>query len=232
MSSRPSRSISSLAALGIFFGGGAIALQGAVSAALHPAPVGHYAIAYVVLAVTLVLDGFALEIALRPLRRQAKARGLSLLARLQMITDPASKTVVVGGGCGMIGGIAAATGLFVSQQTGSATPDTVASAAIGLLLLTTSALLFHMNRGLLSGQGLSLAVIREMRAIVAAQPGVIDVPDLFAIIVGPASLVVNGDIVFADDQDVPEVELAIMRAAAALRRRWPAIDYVYLTPVG
>jgi hypothetical protein len=31
--------------------------------------------------------------------------------------------------------------------------------------------------------------------------------------------------------DVPHAEQTITRAAAALRERWPLIDYVYLTPV-
>jgi hypothetical protein len=67
--------------------------------------------------------------------------------------------------------------------------------------------------------------------IVAAQQGVIDVPDLFAVVIGPSSLIVEGDVTLADDLDVPAVEQTIMRSAAALRERWPSIGYVYLTPV-
>ena len=72
---------------------------------------------------------------------------------------------------------------------------------------------------------------RDMREVVAAQQGVVDVPDLFAVVLGPFSLIVNGDVVFDDDLDVPAVEDAISRSAAALAQRWPSIDYVYLTPV-
>ncbi len=102
---------------------------------------------------------------------------------------------------------------------------------IGLLLLAASAFLLHNNRELLAGRGVPLSMSREMRGIVAAQQGVVDVPDLFAIVLGASSLIVNGDVVFDDDLDVPAVEDAIMRSAAALGDRWPAIDYVYLTPV-
>jgi hypothetical protein len=66
---------------------------------------------------------------------------------------------------------------------------------------------------------------------VAAQHGVAGVPDLFAVVLGPSSLIVNGDVVFDDELDVPAVEEAISRSAAALARRWSSIDYVYLTPV-
>ena len=219
------------AALGIFVGGGGLALEGAVSAALHPVPVDHYAIAYAVLIATVALDTFALQIALRPLRRQATARDISLRALLRRSTDPATITVVVGGGGAVIGALVAMVGLAASQATGSATPDTVASALIGLLLLASSAVLLRTNRELLLGRGVPLAVLREMRAVVAAQPGVVDVPDLFAVVVGPSSLIVDGDVTFADELDVPAVEQTIIRSNAALREHWPTIEYVYLTPV-
>lgn len=219
------------AALGIFVGGGGIALDEAIGSALNPSPVDSYAVAYVVLAATIALDLFAVEVALRPLRRQAAGRGISLRSHMHWSTDPASITVVVGGGCAVIGGVVAIAGLVVSHATGSATPDTVASALIGVLLLVASVLLLRTNRELLTGRGVSLRMQREMRRLVAAQEGVVDVPDLFAVVVGPSTLIVDGDVTFADDLNVPAVEQTIMRAAAALRERWPSIEFVYLTPV-
>lgn len=220
-----------LAAVGIFVGGGGFALEGTIRAALHPSLPGHYTIAYLVLAVAVVLDALALETELRPLRRQAERRGISLRTLARSSTDPAATTVVVGGGCGLIGGVIAMIGLAVSQATRSATPDTVASLLIGLSLLGGSALLLRRNRELLSGRGVPPSMLRDMRALVGAQRGVVDVPDLFAVVVGPSSLIVNGDVMLEDELDVPAVEETIMRSAAALGERWPSIDYVYLTPV-
>jgi hypothetical protein len=74
-------------------------------------------------------------------------------------------------------------------------------------------------------------MLAEMRRLIAAQPGVLDVPDLFAVVVGPASLIVNDDVTFADDLNVPAVEQVISDSGAALRGRWPAVMYVNLTPV-
>jgi len=220
-----------LAALGSFAGGGGLGLAGAAYAALHPSPVDHYPIAYLVLVATLVLDAFALEVALRSLRKQAATRDYSLRTLLERTTDSAAKALVVGGGTAVIGGVVALAGLFLSQQTGSPTPDTVASALIGMLLLAGSVLLLHQNRELLTGRGVPLPMVREMRRVVAAQSDVLDVPDLFAVVVGPSSLIVDGDVTLSDDLDVPQVEQTIMHIAGALRQRWPMIDYVYLTPV-
>jgi len=219
-----------LAALGIFLGGGVLGLDEAVRAALHPSAIHSYLVAYLVLVTTVVLDAFALEIGLRPVREQAA--GVSLRDYLGRSTDPASTTVVVGGGCSVIGGIMATAGLVLSEVSRSPAPDTVASALIGLLLLLASVLLLRTNRDLLSGRGVPAPMLREMSQVIAEQAGVVDVPDLFAVVIGPSSLVVDGDVTFADDLDVPAVEQTILHCVHVLRERWPKIKYVYLTPVG
>jgi len=218
------------AALGIFVGGG-LGLEEAIRAAVHPSLLHSYPIAYLVLAVTIALDAFALNVALRPPLKHAAELGMSLRALFRRSTDPAAITVVLSGGCAVVGGLLTAAGLALSQATGSPTPDTVASGLIGVLLIAASVLLLGTNRKLLSGYGLPLATLREMSKLVAEQPGVLDVPDFFGAVIGPSSLIVNGDVTFDDNLDVPAVEKTITATAAALRERWPTIDYVYLTPV-
>jgi xanthosine utilization system XapX-like protein len=78
------------------------------------------------------------------------------------------------------GGITATAGLVLSEVTRSPAPDTVASALIGLLLLLASVLLLRTNRDLLSGRGVAPSMLREMSQVIAEQPGVVAVPDLFA----------------------------------------------------
>ncbi len=219
------------AALGIFIGGAGIALDQAIGSALDPSPIDSYSLAYLVLGMTIALDTLALEVALRPLRRRASRRGISLLSAMQNSTDPASITVIVGGGAAVAGGFIAAVGLVASQLTGSSIPDTIATAIIGVLLLGASVLLLQTNRELLTGRGVPRGMLREMRGIIAAQDGVVAVPDLFAIVIGPSSLIVDGDVTFADGLNVPAVEQAIKAAGVALRERWPSIEYMYLTPV-
>ena len=219
------------AAIGIFVGGGGLALNSALNSALHPSPLGSFITAYVVLAVTIVLDAVSLVFSLPPLRHEARERGLSSWAHLLRKSDPALTTVVLSGGCALIGGFVAAVGVAASQATGSSIPDTVASGLIGILLLVTSAFLLRTNRELLTGRGVQAKGLKDMRQIVAAQNGVLNVPDLFAVFVGPSSIIVSGDVTFADGLSVPEVEDSIERAAAALREKWPSVEFVYLTPV-
>jgi cation diffusion facilitator family transporter len=219
------------AALGLFVGGGGLALDEAIRSGLHPTPVHSYGLGYAVLGVTAVLDAYSVTVGLRPIREQAVERGLSSRAYLPRSTDPAAVTVVVGGGCAVVSALVAIAGLAISQLTGSPTPDTVASALIGLLLIVVSVFLLSTNRELLTGRGVAPSTLSAMRTTVAAQPGVIEVADLFAVVVGPLSLVVDGEVTCESGLDVGGVEQVIGQAVAALRERWPMIKYVYLMPV-
>lgn len=220
-----------MAAVGIFLGGFGTAAAETVEAIAHPHAAGAYSVGYTVIAVTVVLDTVALLVAIRPLLRAARQRSSSLRRLLWRSTDPAVTTVVLSSGAGVTGGLLAAAGLAGSQLSGRSGPDAAASALIGLVLLATSLVLLHANRELLTGRGLGPLQVAQMRGTVLEQAGVLAVPDLFGVVVGPSSWIVDSDVVFDDSLDVPAIETVIVDAASALRLRWPAIRFVYLNPV-
>ena len=220
-----------IAAAGIFVGGVGAAAAETVQALLHPEDTGSYLVGYAVLAVVICLDVAALISAGRPLRRRARQRHMTFGRLLWRGTDPAVTTVFLSSAAGLAGGVIAMAGLAAREITGEPAADAVASALIGLVLLATSAMLLHTSRELLTGRGVSMALTERMRVLVSKQAGVVGVPDIFAIVVGPGSLIVDGDVIFDDALDVPSVEKAIVEAATSLRRSWPEIVFVYLNPV-
>ncbi len=219
------------AALGLFFGGGGLAIGEAIQSAIHPSPVHSYALGYIVLAVTAALDAYSAVVGLRPIREQASIRNISSRSYLKLSTDPASVTVTVAGSAAVLGAFIAAAGLVGSQLSHSSVPDNIASALIGVMLFVASGFLFQINRDLIGGRGVGPALLKEMRSVVASQPGVVAVADLFAVVVGPMSLIVDGNVIFSDDLAVSVVEQTIIDTNKELRRRWPMIQYIYLTPV-
>jgi cation diffusion facilitator family transporter len=219
------------AALGIFVGGVFVAFNEALHAAMREVPVQSYEVGFVVLVVTIALDAVAFAVGLSGLRRQSAGRRRSLHSQIIGSSDLSNATVVLGSGIQLVGGVLALAALIVEQRTGNTTVDALASAVIGLLLVAASIVLLEANRELLVGRGIPPNVLREMRNVIASQAGVLDVPDLFAVVVGPSTVVVDGDVTLDDDLDVPAVEATIANAAAALRGRWPAAAYVYLMPV-
>jgi divalent metal cation (Fe/Co/Zn/Cd) transporter len=99
------------------------------------------------------------------------------------------------------------------------------------MLFTASGFLLQINRDLIGGRGLSPSTLREMRSVVASQTGVVEVLDLFAIVVGAMSVVVDGNVIFDDNLFAAVVEQTIIHTNEELRKRWPMIRYIYLTPV-
>jgi divalent metal cation (Fe/Co/Zn/Cd) transporter len=146
-------------------------------------------------------------------------------------TEPAATTELIGNGIGLAGGILATVALALTQATGSRWPDSIASGLIGLALMAAAVALTQQNRSLLTGRGVHPGQLEAMRSVIAAQAGVVDVPDLLAVVVGPATLVVDGDITFEDALTVPEVEAALARVETDLKARRPEVRYVYLTAV-
>ncbi|HWD94890.1 MAG TPA: cation transporter [Acidimicrobiales bacterium] len=219
------------AGLGLFFGGGGLALDEAVRSGLHPTPVHSYLLAYAVIGFTAVLDAYSLVIGLRPFLAQAARRNFSPREYLTRSTDPASVTVIVGGSCAVIGSFLAAAGLLATELSKSSMPDTIASGLIGLMLFAASGFLLQINRDLIGGRGLSPSTLRQMRSLVSSQEGVVEVSDLFAIVVGAMSVVVDGNVIFQDDLSAAVVEQTIIHTNVELRKRWPMIRYIYLTPV-
>jgi cation diffusion facilitator family transporter len=220
-----------VAAVGIFVGGFGAAAVETFHTIVNPRPTGSYLVGFVVLAAVIGLDAMALSVALRPLIRRARATRISPAALLWRGSDPAVTTVVLSSTAGLLGGLVAAVGLTITARTGLTWPDIVASAIIATLLLATSAVLLRTNRELLTGRGLPPAQTEMMRVLIAECAGIVAVPDVFAVVVGPSTVIVDGDVVFDDHLDVPQVEALIVTAATRLRARWPSVSFVYLNPV-
>jgi divalent metal cation (Fe/Co/Zn/Cd) transporter len=98
----------------------------------------------------------------------------------------------------------------------------VASAPFGVALVVAALVLSQKNRSRLTGRGIHPHLLERMRGVVAAQPEVV---------VGPATLIVDGDVTLDRELRVPDVEAVIDRVSAKLRSHWPQVAYVYLTPV-
>ena len=220
-----------LAALGIFLGGGVLGLDAAVRAALHPSAIHSYPVAYLVLVTTVVLDAFALEIGLRPVREQAACgclvAGLPGPKHRSRIDHGRGRRRLLGDrrhhghgrarpergdrkpGAGHGGerayrpAASASLRAFAANEPGSAVRAWRSGAHAPRNVPG------HRRTG---GGGRCPGPVRHRdRAI---------------------ELVVDGDVTFAHDLDVPAVEQTILRCIHVLRERWPKIKYVYLTPVG
>ncbi|MGY1749287.1 cation diffusion facilitator family transporter [Modestobacter sp. SYSU DS0511] len=191
---------------------------------------GSPTIAYVVLAVSFVLEGGSLLKAVRQVRGEARSRGISSHRYLRSTTDTTLKAVTFEDGAALVGLVLAALGLFLEQVTGDPLWDGLAAILIGVLLVLVAWSLARANISLLIGQAVPEAIERELRAETAGLDQVDDVPFLLTSVIGPGELIVSAKVDFADTASVADVERASDEAERRLVARHPGVRYVFLDP--
>src|SRR3982751_1088244 len=136
-------------------------------------------IAYVVLAVAFLLEGWSTLEAFREFRT-AKGR-LGWWAAIRRSKDPAAFIVLLENGAAMAGIIAAAIGLLLSQLTDNPFYDGAASVVIGTILGITALVLAYESKGLLIGEAADPELVEELRALACGCRGVMGVGDVLTI---------------------------------------------------
>lgn len=151
---------SMFAAMGLFAAGAAVSIIHGVQQLLTPEPAEHFALAYAVLALALVLEGASFMQSVRQGKREARRADRDLLEHMLATSDPTLRAVFAEDAAALIGIVIATTGVGLHQLTGSSTPDAVGSLLVGLLLAVTSVVLIDRNRRFLVGE----AVQPEIRS--------------------------------------------------------------------
>jgi cation diffusion facilitator family transporter len=219
-----------LACLATFTLGAGFSFYQGVETILAGEEQGDPLIAYVVLGVSLVLEGGSLLKAVGQVRRSARAWGTTPRRYLSGTSDTTVKAVTLEDSAALVGLVLAALGLFLEQVTGDPVWDGVAAILIGLLLLLVAGSLARANVSLLIGRSIPERLREELRAEIEALPQVSAVPVLLTSVIGPGQLIVSAKVDFEDSVTVADVERASDEAERRLVRRHPGVRYVFLDP--
>jgi cation diffusion facilitator family transporter len=170
---------------------------------------------YTVLAAGFVFESISLCVALRAL---GKAKGKkSLRGYWRDNRDPTLPTVVLEDTAALVSLGAAATGICLSQVTGSLVWDAGASAVIGLLLVGVAVVLALENYSLLIGEAAPAAVEAKIRKLVRDDEDVVDVIDLRTMHMGPEDILVALGVKFRP-LTTAQIEAAVIRLQSAVRK--------------
>ncbi len=191
---------------------------------------GEPLVAYVVLAVSFVMEGASWLKAVRQVRRSARKWGTTSRRYLAQTSDTTVKAVTFEDSAALVGLVLAALGLFLEQITGNAVWDGVAAIAIGVLLLFVAGYLAAANVSLLIGRSVSPRIEDALRAEIEGLPQVVAVPFLLTSVIGPGQLIVSAKVDFADDATVADIERASDEAERRLVAVHEGVRYVFLDP--
>lgn len=187
-------------------------------------------IAYIVLAVSFLLEGTSWLKAVRQVRSSARKWRTTPRRYLAETTDTTVKAVTFEDSAALVGLVLAALGLFLEHMTGDATWDGIAAILIGFLLLLVAGALARANVSLLIGRSVPERLREELRTEIEGLPQVSAVPVLITSVIGPGQLIVSAKVDFEDTATVADVERASDEAERRLVARHDGVRYVFLDP--
>jgi cation diffusion facilitator family transporter len=219
-----------LACLATFTLGAGFSFYQGIQTIIEGEEQGSPTIAYVVLAVSFVLEGISWLKAVRQVRAAARKWGTTSRRYLAETTDTTVKAVTFEDSAALVGLVLAALGISLEQVTGDPVWDGIAAILIGLLLLLVAGSLARANVSLLIGQSVAPRLQDELRAEIAGLPQVEGVPVLLTSVIGPGQLAVMAKVDFADTATVADVERASDEAERRLVARHEGVRFVFLDP--
>ena len=219
---------SMFAAFGLFTAGAVVSIVHGAQQWSAPEGEANYFWAYVVLAISFVLEGVSFTQAVRQARGVARARGLDAWRYLSRGSDPTLRAVFAEDFSALVGIVIAALGIGLHQLTGNPVYDAIGSICVGVLLGAVALFLISRNRDFLVGQSVDPVTRQRVVATLLAQPGIERVTYLHREFVGPGRvfLVAAVDLL----GDAPESEVAWrLRAIEAQVEAHPMVMRAVLT---
>src|SRR3954468_23055749 len=161
-----------VAVLVFSLGAGVSIYEGIIHIA-HPEHAVSPVIAYGVLLVAFLLEGWSTLEAFNEFK-ESKGR-LGWFEAIRRSKDPAAFIVLLENGAAMAGIVTAAVGLFLAQLTGNPFYDGAASVVIGLILGITAMVLAYESKGLLIGEAADPELVSGLRRLASGKSGIVGV---------------------------------------------------------
>jgi cation diffusion facilitator family transporter len=221
-----------LAAVSIFGGGALFAFQEGLHglrshAGDQPRPV----VAYVVIAVSFVLESVSWVQSYRSVRTRARERDLALRPYLQETDDPTTKAVLLEDSAALVGLLLALGGVGLHQLTGSGRWDAAASLLIGIVLTVVAYALGSTTKNLLIGSQADRRLVWSVHDRLAAHPDVEAVVDLATMTTGTDAVLVCARVDFRDGLTSADVERACVAFNEDLKAAFRQVVDVFIEPV-
>jgi cation diffusion facilitator family transporter len=186
-------------------------------------------IAYGVLLVAFLLEGWSTLEAFREFR-DSKGK-LGWFEAIRRSKDPPAFIVLLENGAAMAGIVAAAAGVFLAQITGDPFYDGAASIVIGLILGITAFVLAYESKGLLIGEAADPDLVRAIRELACSKAGIIGVGHVLTVHSSPDQITAMLNVDFNDKISAGEVERIVCEVELEARERWPEVRRLFIRPM-
>jgi cation diffusion facilitator family transporter len=185
-----------IAAFGILIIGCVLSIQKGFHAITHPETISHIQWPLLVIALSIIIEGYVLFITYKFLRKTKGQTGL--FKYIDDSSETAVITVFFEDMAAVLGLFIAGVGITLSYVFHTSLYDGIASIVIGLLLGCVAIFLVNKNKELLTDQS-HLIINKKVEAIFVSHPAVEQFHDLRTIIFGPHHVVVVSDVEFKEE---------------------------------
>jgi cation diffusion facilitator family transporter len=215
-----------IVAILIFAVGSGVSIYEGIRHVIHPAQIKNPMVNYIVLCLALVFEGAAWFFAFKEFGKVKGKRGY--IEAVQKGKDPSMFVVLFEDSAALLGLLIALLGIWLTQVTGIALFDGIASILIGLILGGTAIWLAIETKGLLIGEGANKEVINSIRKIVNSFEEVDKVNELLTMHMGPEFILVNISIRFKRKQLTRELEDVIQSLDAAIKAEHEMVQRIFI----
>ena len=221
-----------IAAIFIFGVGATYAIYEGINKLAHPHPPTNLRWAYVILAISFVLEAGSIGLAIYQEVKEAHHEGLSFLAYLRLSKDPTAKTVLFEDSAALLGIVIAAAGIVLTDyQVGGeagAYWDGVASIIIGLVLAVVAFVLARTSRALLLGESANSKTVRAIKQAIQSHPNVERVVELLTMHLAPKEILINAHLKMRDDLRTDQIVGTIEEVEDLIKRAEPKVEKIFL----
>ncbi|MCU1603267.1 MAG: hypothetical protein JWO22_3976 [Frankiales bacterium] len=223
-----------LAAVGIFVSGAGFSLYQGLSTLLggsgEQPSTFDFTLVYLVLGITLLLEGWSLRTAVLQVRRDAARARRRPLVFVRASSDPTVKTVASEDAAAVTGVGFALAGTVLHQVTGRALWDGMASLLIAALLAWVAYVLGRDTKELIVGVAADPVVRLTTAALLLRCDEVRDVKQLLTLQLGPDSVLVAARVSFAEHLAGDDLTRVCDVLAREIHEELPAVTEVFLDP--
>ena len=221
-----------IAAIFIFGVGATYAIYEGINKLTHPHPPTNLKWAYVILAVSFVLEAGSIGLAIYQEVNEAHHEGLRFSEYLRLSKDPTAKTVLFEDSAALLGIAIAALGIILTDyQVGGAAGaywDGVASIIIGLVLAVVAFVLARTSRALLLGEAANTKTVNAIKAAIESHPNVDRVVELLTMHLAPKEILINAHVKVRDDLLTSQVVGTIEEVEELIKRAEPKVKKIFL----
>jgi cation diffusion facilitator family transporter len=212
----------------LFTVGAAFSLYDGIHKIINPGTLDSPIVAYVVLALSAVLEAFSLRTAIRESNLVRDGRGWRQFVHLTKV--PELPVVLLEDSAALLGLFFAFLGVLLSQLTGNEEWDGAGSVAIGVLLACAAFIVGYETKSLLIGESASDEVTARIVASVEGGPEQYRLIHLRTSHIGPESLLVAGKIGVAPELTAAALAAGIDATEKRIRIAVPIAETIYLEP--